>query len=61
MVTHDMWKASRKERIGLPPKLRTLTPRQRMARVSKSGREQHRVRDADGVSLHWSSVINLGS
>jgi len=39
-----MWKANRKEGIGLAPKLRTLTLWQRMARGSKSGREQNRPR-----------------
>ena len=61
-ATHDMWKASRKEGIGLTPKLRTLTLWQRLARGSTSVRGQHRPRGTNvGVSLNWSPMTNLGS
>ena len=62
MAPHDMWKASRKEGIGLAPKFRTLTLWQRMARGSKAGnRTDHEDSTDIGVSHNWSPVTNLGN
>lgn len=49
-------------RIGLAPKLGTLTLWQRMARGFKAGNRTDQEDSTDiGVSHNWSPVTNLGS